>query len=136
MRMSNLSIGKYLRIPIHHKVSCAALVSHVLNSWDSRNHSPVPSVRCSNTFACVTWKLREDNQSPKIRGFRGLAVATSELVRPQNSFLLTNIMVDLVAPDYVDNRILGVYGCPVHRKLTLSRACISIQHYVVILAQH
>jgi hypothetical protein len=140
MRMSNRSIGKYLRIPIHHKVSCAALgVSQALNSCDSRNHVPVSSVRCSHTFACVMWKLREDNQSPKIRGFRGLAEARSEqlceLVRPQNSFLLTSIMVVLVAPDDVDNRIVDVYGCPVHRKSTLSQhlvelvQCISIQHY-------
>jgi hypothetical protein len=101
MRMSNRSIGKDLRIPIHHKVSCAALVSHALNSRDSRNHVPVPSVRCSHTFACVMLKLREDNQSPKVRGFRGLAEATSELVRSQNAFLLTIIIVDLVAPDDV-----------------------------------
>ena len=46
-------------------------------------------------------KLREDNQSPKVRGFRGLAEATSELVRSQNAFLLTIIIVDLVTPDDV-----------------------------------
>jgi len=122
MRMSNRSIGKYLRIPIHHKVSCTALISHALNSRDSRNHVPVPSVRCSNTFACVMLKLREDNQSPKIRGFRGLAEATSELVRSQNSFLRTIIIVDLVAPDDVhlsNNRILDVYGFHIHRKSRL-----------------
>ena len=103
MRMSSHSIGKYLRIPIHHKVSCAALTIHALNSCDSRNHVPVPSVRCSHTFACVKWKLREDNQSPKIRGFRGLAETTSELLSAvPNSFLHTIIMqVDLVAPDDV-----------------------------------
>jgi hypothetical protein len=95
MRMSNRSIGKYLRIPIHHKVSGAALAIHALNARDSRNHVPVPSVRCSHTFSCVIRKLREDNQSPKIRGFRGLAEATSELVRSQNAFLLTMIIVDL-----------------------------------------
>src|ERR1700683_1555455 len=101
MKMSNSNIGQVLRIPNHHKVSCAALISHALNSCDSRNHVPVPSVRCSHTFACVLWKLREDNQSPKIRGFRGLAEATSELVQSQKSFLLTIIIVDLVAPDDV-----------------------------------
>jgi hypothetical protein len=94
MRMSNRSIGKHLRIPIHHKVSCAALVSHALNSCDSRNHVPVPSVRCSHTFAWVKLKLREDNQSVKIRGFRELAEETSQLVRSQNSLPLT-IIVDL-----------------------------------------
>ena len=120
MRMRNSSIIKYLRIPIHHKVSCVALISHALNSCDSRNHVPVPSVRCSHTFACVKLKLREDNQSPKIRGFRGPAEATSELVRSQNSFLFTIIIVDLVAPDDVhllNNRILDVYAF--HRKSRL-----------------
>ena len=101
MRMGNRSIGKYLRIPIHHKVSCAALISHALNSSDSRNHVPVLSVRCSHTFACVKLKLRKDNQSPKARGFRRLAEATSELVGSQNSFLLTIKIVGLVAPDDV-----------------------------------
>jgi hypothetical protein len=137
MRMSNRSVGNYLRIPIHHKVSCAALVSHALNSCDSRNHVPVPSVRCSHTFACVMWKLREDNQSPKIRGFRGLAEATSELVRPQNSFLLTSIMVVLVAPDDVDNRIVDVYDCPVHRKSTLGQHLVElVSAYSTITDKH
>ena len=99
MRMGNRSIGKYICIPLHHKVCCAALLTHTLNSGDSRNHVPVPLVRCSNTFACVKLKLREDNPSPKVRHSK--AGVTSEPVRSQNLFFLTIIIVNLVAPNDV-----------------------------------
>jgi hypothetical protein len=128
MRTSNRSIGKYLRIPIHNKVSCAALVSHALNSCDSRNHVPVPSVRCSHTFACVMWKLREDNQSPKIRGFRGLAEAISELVEPfflqtqwlfwsRPTMLITESLTFMVVPSIASRHLVELVSA------------LSVQHY-------